>query len=187
MNYVKINDETKYIYGMIQRLFRPSPYSGLRRDKAKEDELYASKCDFYKRQPNGNGWENAVQIPMFDSCSQTRYMLYGFKQNGKSALVAAQYQTYETLSYALPETPFFCYQECLRKARYIVFSDNPILAEFIQKQFAREPLWSTASFLRKQDLKDLDFTIFSGKTIIYYLVEHSGYNCRNTCFNAIDI
>ena len=187
MDYVKINDETEYIYKMIQRLFRPSPYSGLRRDKAKEDELYSLKEEFSKRQPHGNGWENAVQIPMFDSCTQTRYMLFGFKQSGKSALVAAQYRTRETLSYALPETPLFCYQEWLRPTPYIVFSDNPILAEFIHQQFNREPLWKATSFLRKQDLKDLDFSIFSGKNIVYYLVEHSGYDWRNTCLNAVDI
>ena len=187
MNYVKINDETEYIYKMIQRLFRPSPYSGLLRDKAKEDELYSLKEEFPKRQPHGNGWENAVQIPMCDSCTQTRYMLYGFKQNGKSALVAAQYRTHETLSYALPETPLFCYQEWLHQPPYIVFSDNPILAEFIHQQFNREPLWEAASFLRKQDLKNLDFSIFSGKNIVYYLVEHSGNDWRNTCINAIDI
>ena len=166
MDYVKNNDETEYIYRMIQRLFRPSPYSGLRRDKAKEDELYSLKDVFHKRQPNGNGWKNAIQIPMYSTHPQTRYMLYGFKKNGKSALVAAQYRTHETLSYALPETPIFCYQEWVRSAQYIVFSDNPILAEIIQKHFDQEPLWSVASFLRQQDLKDLDFTIFSGKNIL---------------------
>lgn len=187
MDYVKNNDETEYIYRMIQRLFRPSPYSGLRRDKAKEDELYSLKDVFHKRQPNGNGWKNAIQIPMYSTHPQTRYMLYGFKKNGKSALVAAQYRTHETLSYALPETPIFCYQEWVRSAQYIVFSDNPILAEIIQKHFDQEPLWSVASFLRQQDLKDLDFTIFSGKNIIYYLVEHSGNDWKNTCINAFDI
>lgn len=187
MNYVKINDETEYIYEMAQRLFRPSPYSGLIRDKAKENELYSLKTDFHKKYPNSNGWKIMLEIPMFDSRTQMRYMLYGFKQNQKSALVAAKYQTLDTLTFALPVTPFFCYQECLSRAQYIIFSDNPILAENIHKYLDRVVLWEATSFLHKQDLKDLDFSIFSGKTIVYYLVEHSGNDWRNTCFNAIDI
>lgn len=48
MNYVKINDETKYIYGMLQRFFRPSPQSAFPRDAAKEKELYGLKDTFHK-------------------------------------------------------------------------------------------------------------------------------------------
>ena len=187
MNYVKINDETKYIYGMIQRFFRPSPLSAFPRDAAKEKELYGLKDTFHKARPNGDDWKNTIYIHMFDSRSGIRYMLYGFTNNHKNALVAAQYRTQDTLHFALPETPVFCYQESLSKVPYIVFSDNPIFAEAIQRHLERESSWSATSFLQKSDLKDLDFSVFSGKTVIYYLVEHSGDDWRTSCLNALDI
>ena len=129
----------------------------------------------------------AEDIHMFDSRSGIRYMLYGFTNDHKNALVAAQYRTQDTLHFALPETPVFCYQESLSKVPYIVFSDNPIFAEAIQRHLEREPSWSATSFLQKSDLKDLDFSVFSGKTVIYYLVEHSGDDWRTSCLNALDI
>ena len=187
MNYVKINDETKYIYGMIQRFFRPSPLSAFPRDAAKEKELYGLKDTFHKARPNGDDWKNTIYIPMFDSRSGIRYMLYGFSKDHKNAFVVARYRTQDTLYFALPETPVFCYQESLSKVPYIVFSDNPIFAEAIQRHLEREPSWSATSFLQKSDLKDLVFSVFSGKTVIYYLVEHSGDDWRTSCLNAWDI
>ena len=93
MNYVKINDETKYIYGMIQRFFRPSPQSAFPRDAAKEKELYGLKDTFHKARPNGDNWKNTIYIPMFDSRSGIRYMLYGFSKDHKNAFVGSGYCT----------------------------------------------------------------------------------------------
>ena len=187
MNYVKINDETEYIYWSMQKLSRPAPVAGLPRDKRKENELYFSKGIFRKNNPSSGGWKTVTKIPMYDSILGIHYQVYCFSQNHKNAFVAAQYHGHETLSFALPKTPIFCYQEWLRSAQYVVFSDNPLLADSIQKHLNHEPLWMATSFLQKEDLKDLDFSIFSGKTIIYYLVEHSGNSWKEICFNADDV
>ena len=187
MNYVKINDETEYIYWSMQNLSRPAPVAGLPRDKRKENELYFSKGIFRKNNPSSGGWKTVTKIPMYDSILGIHYQVYCFSQNHKNAFVAAQYHGHETLSFALPKTPVFCYQEWLRRAQYVVFSDNPLLADSIQKHLNHEPLWMATSFLQKEDLKDLDFSIFSGKNIIYYLVEHSGNSWKEICFNADDV
>ena len=187
MNYVKINDKTEYIYWSMQKLSRPAPVAGLPRDKRKENELYFSKGIFRKNNPSSGGWKTVTKIPMYDSILGIHYQVYCFSQNHKNAFVAAQYHGHETLSFALPKTPVFCYQEWLRRAQYVVFSDNPLLADSIQKHLNHESLWMATSFLQKEDLKDLDFSIFSGKTIIYYLVEHSGNSWKEICFNADDV
>ena len=171
----------------MQKLSRPAPVAGLPRDKRKENELYFSKGIFRKNNPSSGGWKTVTKIPMYDSILGIHYQVYCFSQNHKNAFVAAQYHGHETLSFALPKTPVFCYQEWLRSAQYVVFSDNPLLADSIQKHLNHESLWMATSFLQKEDLKDLDFSIFSGKTIIYYLVEHSGNSWKEICFNADDV
>ena len=187
MNYIKINDETEYIYWMLQKLFRPSPITGFVRDEGKEKELYSSKDIFRKNLPASAAWKIVAQIPMYASRSGIRYQLYCFSKNNKTAFVAAQYHDQETLSFELPQTPVFCYQDWLDRAHYVVFSDNPLIAASIQNQLQHEPLWIATSFLQKQDLKDLDFSVFAKKTVVYYLVEHSANDWKNTCLNASDI
>lgn len=190
MKYLKVNDETEYIYWVVQKFFLPPPITGFSRDKAKEQEFYALKTPFKKQMPHACGWKLTDEIPMYDGRSGIRYRVYSFCNNEKNAIVSALYQDDGSLSYGHPETPIFFGQQGISTVLYIVFSDNLIIAKNLQANLqllSTHPVWAAVSFLQKSDLQKLDFSIFSGKTIIYHLVEHSGNDWRDACLNAADI
>ena len=192
MEYISIkkNDEAGYIYGEAEKLVRPPAVDRLPRNPQKEAEYYAVRDVFYKDRPIDLGWKLQQKIPMVAGRSGTRYLAYHFSNLRESALVAAQYDNkYGKMHYEVPPEPIFYEQWDIKRARFIFFSDNLALAYALSVygKFDHAMAWARVSFLSRTELPSLDFSLFSGKTVLYYLVEHSGYDWRQTCLNAADI
>ena len=191
MEYISIkkNDEAEYIYREAEKLMRPSPMDKLPRNPQKEAEYYANQESFYENRPITLGWKRQYKIPMFAGWPGVRYGVYKFSNGLESALVAAQYDPNGKMHYGLPPNPIFYNQGGIENSRHILFSDNLALAYALStySKFDIEVAWARVSFLSHDELPSLDFSLFGGKTVLYYLVEHSGYDWRQTCLNAADI
>lgn len=186
---IKKNDEAEYIYREAEKLMRPPAIDKLPRNPQKEAEYYANQETFYENSPIDLGWGRPCKIPMFAGWPGVRYRVYKFSNGLESALVAAQYDPKGKMHYGLPPNPIFYNQGGIENSRHILFSDNLALAYALStySKFDVEKDWAWVSFLSHDELPSLDFSLFGGKTVLYYLVEHSGYDWRQTCLNAADI
>ena len=186
---IKRNDKTEYIYWEASKLMRPPATTKLPRDPRQEAEYYAVRETFRKDRPINLGWRLLYKIPMFTEWGGIRYMVYSFSNGRKSALVAALFDDNIRMHYAPPPKPIFQNQGVIGHSQYILFSDNLTLSHALSgySKFETEIIWARVSFLSRGELPSLDFSLFGGKTVLYYLVEHSGYDWRQTCLNAADI
>lgn len=186
---IKRNDKTEYIYWEACKLMRSPAITKLPRDPQKEAEYYAFRETFRKERPIALGWRLLYKIPMFTGRGGIRYMVYSFSDGRKSALVAALFDDNLTMHYEPPPKPIFQNQGAIEHSQYILFSDNLTLSHALSdySKFDTEIIWARVSFLSRDELPSLDFSLFGGKTVLYYLVEHSGYDWRQTCLNAADI
>lgn len=191
MEYISIkkNDEAEYIYREAEKLMRPSPMDKLPRNPQKEAEYYANQESFYENRPIDLGWTMHYKIPMFSGLSGVRYRVYYFSNGRESALVAAQNDADGKMHYARLQEPVFHAQDRIKRSHHILFSDNLALAYALStySKFDVEVDWARVSFLSRDELPSLDFSLFGEKTVLYYLAEHSGYDWRQTCLNAADI
>lgn len=191
MEYISIkkNDEAEYIYREAEKLLRPSSTVKAPRNPQKEAEYYAVQDAFCEASPIALEWRMLYKIPMFSGLSGVRYRVYNFSNGRENALVAAQYDQNDEMHYKLPPNPIFYNQGRIQGSRHILFSDNLTLAHALSTygQFDVEVDWARVSFLSRDELPSLNFSLFKGKTVLYYLAEHSGYDWRQTCLNAADI
>ena len=168
---------------------RPPAIIKLPRDPQREAEYYAVREPFRKDRPIDLGWRLMYKIPMVAGREGIRYMVYNFSNGRKSALVAALFEDNIKMHYAPPPEHIFQNQWRIERSQYILFFDNLSLSHALSdySKLDIESIWARVSFLSRDELPSLDFSLFGGKTVLYYLVEHSGYDWRQTCLNAADI
>ena len=111
MDKLKLNDENRYIYGMVQKIPTATPLENFQRDIAAENQFYKITESFHRDTPRRpDGWKLMNKIFMGDPAYGTAYMLYHFEKNHKTALVTATYKTEKNLVYQRPDMPMFLYQ-----------------------------------------------------------------------------
>ena len=188
MDKLKLNDENRYIYWMVQKIPTATPLENFQRDTAAENQFYKITEAFPRNIPrHPDGWKLMNKIFMGDPAYGTAYMLYHFEKNHKTALVTATYKTEKNLVYRRIDTPVFLYQKLLSK-RYIVFTDNILWAHSICHNVCRwQSLWTATSFLDDSDIAKLDFPIFEYKTVVYCLIDRPGLPWDRACDKAIKI
>ena len=190
MDKLKLNDENRYIYGMVQKIPTATPLENFQRDTAAENQFYKITEAFPRNTPrHPDGWKLMNKIFMGDPAYGTAYMLYHFEKNHKTALVTATYKTEKSLVYQRPDMPMFLYQgKPLQGRPFIFFTDNILWAESISRSaFSRESLWIATSFLDTFAIDKLDFSIFKNKTVVYGLFERPGLPWANACDRAVKI
>ena len=189
MDKLKLNDENRYIYGMVQKIPTATPLENFQRDKVAEDQFYKITDAFPRNTPcRPDGWKLMNKIFMGNPAYGTAYMLYHFEKNHKTALVTATYNTEKSLVYRRPDTPSFLYESAVERRHYVVFVDNILWAESISRSaFRWESLWIATSFLDTFDIDKLDFLIFKNKTVVYGLFERPGLPWANACDRAVKI
>ena len=190
MDKLKLNDENRYIYGMVQKIPAATPLENFPRDTAAENQFYKITEAFHRDTPRGpDGWKLRNKIFMGDPAYGTAYMLYHFEKDHKTALVTATYNTEKSLVYQRPDMPMFLYQgKPLQGSPFIFFTDNILWAESISRSaFRWESQWIATSFLDTFDIDKLDFLIFKNKTVVYGLFERPGLPWANACDRAVKI
>ena len=190
MYKLKLNDENRYIYWMVQKIPAATPLENFQRDTAAENQFYKITEAFHRNTPRcPDGWKLRNKIFMGDPAYGTAYMLYHFEKDHKTALVTATYNTEKSLVYQRPDMPMFLYQgKPLQGSPFIFFTDNILWAESISRSaFSRESLWIATSFLDTFAIDKLDFSIFENKTVVYGLFERPGLPWANACDRAVKI
>ena len=190
MDKLKLNDENRYIYWMVQKIPTATPLENFQRDTAAENQFYKITEAFHRDTPRcPDGWKLRNKIFMGDPAYDTAYMLYHFEKDHKTALVTATYNTEKSLVYQRPDMQLFLYQgKPLQGRPFIFFTDNILWAESIScSAFRWGSPWIATSFLDAFDIDKLDFSIFKNKTVVYGLFERPGLPWANACDRAVKI
>lgn len=81
MDKLKLNDENRYIYGMVQKIPTATPLENFQRDTAAENQFYKITEAFPRNTPcRPDGWKLMNKIFMGDPAYDTAYMLYHFEK-----------------------------------------------------------------------------------------------------------
>ena len=98
MDKLKLNDENRYIYGMVQKIPTATPLENFQRDTAAENQFYKITEAFPRNTPcRPDGWKLMNKIFMGAPACGTAYMLYHFEKNHKTVLVTAVHITANSL------------------------------------------------------------------------------------------
>lgn len=195
MNYIELNDEMKYLSDLLQqyilrRGWTTIPYP---RDFQAENNRIRDSEQCMDEQSLLVPYKNKDSITMISHKRSSRFYLHAkFTDSSNSYRILLPYRSLPRLNVrpSLPDKNCFFNEYLIEDAvPAILFIDDVQLAnsfnlpwQMLQLQFPVVSYWAL-----NDDPQDLDWKLFKGKRIYYFLIEHSGRNRSETWHHALKI